>query len=190
MAYVIDSATPALNEILRTLRDRSAVNNVIATAGTQVVQKHFVKMAMSNRNKFGRPATFWKRMRGATRAESSMTEAAIVMPNEVAQRYFGGPIKPTGGRKMLTIPISRISYGKSALEFEDLFVLKIGKDGGDSKTSNKAYLARNTAKGLELLYVLKSSVIQQGNPDVLPRLDEIQEAVTAAISTYIQRRTR
>lgn len=196
MSFVIDNASGDLLALAGQLKNRERLNKVIATAATNLVKDHFAKLAMSNRNKFGVRGTFWKRMRGATREESNVVQAAVAMPHEIAQRRYGGPIRPTGGRKMLTIPIAKEAYGKSAREFDNLVVVRF-------KDENRAYLAQISRPTLlvlrsvgpqkkdriKLMYALKAFVMQSEDPSILPTDEEFHAVIKKTIQTYIQRRT-
>ena len=185
MSLVVDTTTPELRKLVAALKDKSSLNKVMANAGRIVIQDHFATYAQTNRNRFGRPSTFWKRMRQATYAESDSTVAAVVMPREVAQRRFGGTIKPTGGRKNLTIPLDRAAYNKSARTFQDLFVLTLKRGG-----TERRFLAMKLRKNrIKVLYALRESVTQTGSADVLPSDSKIVDAVREAAVEYIARRT-
>lgn len=108
------------------------------------------------------------------------------MPREVAQRRFGGTIKPTGGRKYLTIPLDRAAHNKSARTFQDLFVLTLKRGGVERR-----FLARKLRKNrIKVLYALRESVTQTGTADVLPTDARIIEAVREAAVEYIARRAQ
>jgi len=186
MSLVVDTTTPELRKLVAALKDKSSLNKVMANAGRIVIQDHFATYAQTNRNRFGRPSTFWKRMRQGTYAESDATVAAVVMPREVAQRRFGGTIKPTGGKKYLTIPMDKRAYNRSALTFENLFVLTLKRGGVERR-----YLARKLRKNrIKVLYALRESVTQTGSADVLPTDARIIEAVREAAVEYIARRAQ
>lgn len=185
MSLVIDTATPELRKLVAALKDKAGLNKAMANAGRIVIQDHFAAFAQTNRNRFGRPSTFWKRMRQGTYAESDSTVAAVVMSREVAQRRFGGTIKPTGGKKYLTIPLDRVAYNKSALTFQELFVLTLKRNGTERK-----YLAMKVRKNrVKVLYALRESVTQKGDADVLPSDAKIVDAVRTAAVEYIARRS-
>jgi hypothetical protein len=70
-------------------------------------------------------------------------------------------LAPTGGRKFLTIPVHRQSYGKRAGEFDDLFVRKA--------RNGKLYLVRRTKGGrIVALFLLLRSVKQAMDTSLLP----------------------
>lgn len=190
MSYVIDTATPKLLNLIRGLRDREKLNLIMSRAAANLVKDHFAALAGTNKNKFGVRSTFWKRMRQATRSDANPVEAAVVMPREVAQRRFGGVLRPKGGRKMLAIPISKDAYGKSPLEFDDLHVVRL-------KDKNQAFLVRfrgrdegingpSKSDKMQMLYVLKSSVSQLANPAVLPTDAEFEAVINKAIREYVR----
>lgn len=187
MAFVLDTsygnAIPELQKLRKTIGDRADLHKVMAHAGTQVVQKHFAALAMTNRNKWGRPSTFWKRMRQATMPESSSKQAAVVMERDVALRRFGGTIKPTGGRRYLTIPVSKTAYGRVARSFKSGFVLKL-KTGG-------LFIAQKSGKSgkLELLFALVKQATIRANRAILPADGVITAALKVAIAAWLKLKT-
>ena len=186
----LDLATPELTALIRALKDRSGLHRAMAKGGRELVQGHFAKFAMGNRNRFGRPSTFWKRMRGATRDESSAQSAAVVMEREVALRRFGGTIRPTGTRKMLSIPVDPRAYRKKATSFDGLFVVKFKKGTKQGGGKGSVFLVRKGRKGaLELMYLLTPKATIKPNPDVLPSDAALADAVKEAATEYLKRRT-
>lgn len=178
MAYVIDNASAVLKGLSLTLRDRARLHAAVATGARNLVKDHFAGLASTNRNKFGVRSSFWARMQRATRAESSETQAAVVMQREVAQRFYGGVIKPKG-KKFLAIPVSRHAYGKAPRSF-DLSVVKF---------ANKLLLV-NFKRGPEpeVYFVLKKSVKQTGNKDVLPTDKQITETTQSVVKSILERK--
>ena len=186
----LDLATPELTALIRALKDRSGLHRAMANGGRIAVQDHFAKFAMGNRNRFGRPSTFWRRMRGATQAESSAQSAAVVMEREVALRRFGGTIRPTGPRKALTIPVNPRAYNRKAASFDGLFVVKFKKGTRQGGGKGSVFLARKGRKGaLELMYLLTPKATIKPNADVLPTDAALAAAVKEAATQYLQRRT-
>lgn len=186
MATVIDldTASPQLKALLARAKNPTAVHKVMATAATQAVRDRFAEMAGIQRNPWGKPPQFWKRMSRATRAEANPTTAAVVMPREVAQRYFGGVIRPTGGRKFLTIPAHASAYRRSARSFADL-VLMVFK-GGEGQGGGLA-LAKRGAKEPVVLYWLRRQVKQKGDSRVIPSPKELAAAVIPQVEAYLLR---
>ena len=104
----------------------------------------------------------------------------------------------------LTIPISPVSYGKSAKDFTDLFLLKTVKGAylvrygtttsnsfahSESPAVEKYRKKRGTRRGkatLEFLFKLSSGVNQTGNPAVVPTNDEFAEVALAVLDKSIE----
>lgn len=110
------------------------------------------------------------------------------------QRVFGGVIRPVSA-KMLAIPISPVSYGKVPSDFPDLFLLKTPKGAylvqRGEKVSEKTgrtvrrrglggHAGRRLRANLNFLFVLKASVSQTGNRNVLPSDSEYLETAMYA----------
>ena len=86
---------------------------------------------------------------------------------------FGGDITPRNAR-FLTIPLSDEFRGRSARDFDDLFVKKIG---------GKLFLVRNRkGGGLQFAYVLRSSVHIPPRPYMRPALKQKQDDIVKIIS--------
>lgn len=182
MATVIDTVTPGLQSMVQKLRKRASVNKVMARAGANLVRDHFIENGAKSKNKFGKPPMFWRKMRSAIREESDARNGIIVMERPVAQRYFGGTIRPTGGRKYLTIPLVAAAYRRSARSFKDLRFVKF--------PSGKAFLYRSKGKKgnrvREYLYALKKTVTQKGDKSVLPPIEKIKEAAAQGVKEYLE----
>lgn len=176
MALVYDTATPALRALANRANNKAALHKVAAVAAAEMVRDNFAKMAQVERNKFGAAPRFWARMNRGTRAVSTQVEGAVAMPREVAQRYYGGPIRPTGGRKYLAIPANRTAYRRSPRSFQDLFFAVFG---------GKPVLARASKSHTEVMYWLVRGVTQRGNPRVLPPQDVLGRHVERVVSDYL-----
>lgn len=194
MATVIDTVTPELKERLKKLRNRSSINKVMARKGAELVRAHFIENGARFKNKFGKPPMFWKKMFRAVRSESDAKSGSIVMERAVAQKYFGGVIRPTGGRKFLTIPLTKQAYRTSARSFKNLFVVTFEKGKGLGGKNGRAYLARyyefKKAQGygeeIELMYMLLKRVNQKGDKSVLPPIEKIKEAAAQGVKEYLE----
>lgn len=179
----LDTASPALRALLARASNRPGLNKVISVAGTRAVKDRFAEVATWMRNKFGRPAQFWKRMSRATRPEATAAHAAVVMPREVAQRYFGGTIRPTGGRNFLTIPARAEAYRRSARSFDDLVLIVFRRKGRGPAGA----LIRKGETHDAVMYWLYRKVTQKGDPRVLPTSDELAAAVMPDVESYLLR---
>lgn len=182
MALVLDTARPSLRALAARAADRGAVHRVMGVSGTRIVKDRFALMADVQRNPWGKAPQFWKRMNRATRWESGQDFADVVMPREVAQRFYGGPIKPTGGRKYLTIPAHRSAYRRSARSFQDLKLVLFGRGSGA-----KLALAKKTKTATTVLYWLVKGVTQAGDSRVIPTPAEFAAGIEPDVMAYLRR---
>ncbi len=184
---IIDTASPALAEILRRAEDRYAIHRVMAISATRCVKDRFAEMAQWQRNKFARPAQFWKRMYRATHWEADATRGAVVMPREVAQRFHGGEIRPTGGKQFLTIPASAKAYRRAARSFTDLIlvIFKSPRGKAAGMLIQRAKVRKKTT--VEVMYWLVRGVNQQGDPRVMPTNDQLSAAIVPVVEDYVLR---
>ena len=112
------------------LKQPQTLHQYIADACTALTRRLFAANGnRPNRNNW-RSTGFWQRMAGGTLAVATNEAATVRMPREVAQRYFGGTLYPTGGRKFLAIPARQEAAGKSPLDFPGLKFIPTGPDNG------------------------------------------------------------
>lgn len=139
-------------------------------------------------NKRGWPSTgFWEAAARATRFETHGSFIKIVVDKiGVRQRYYGGVITPVN-KDALTIPISPLSYGKTAKNFPGSFLLKTKKgayivmntEAGKNQRQKRRGV-RNLRTTLVFLFKLVLSVKQAPNPNVLPTMAEYKATIFAA----------
>jgi hypothetical protein len=161
-----DDASPALQRIADSAAGRKAIHQYMADAARVLIQGHFRTLAAERHNRFGLPSRFWARMYRGTRSAASADRGEVRMPREVALRYFGGTLRPTGGRKALTIPMVAQAYRKRAREIRDLFLIR--SKTGDGRTYG--VLARQE-KGKDAptpYYLLVRSATVKPDKSVLP----------------------
>lgn len=111
-------------------------------------------------------------------SQSDASEARLLVPRASRLRAAFGSyvLKPTNS-KYLTIPVSRLSYGRRAGEFDDLTFLRVGP----RKT---AILARKDADGnLETMYLLTTSVNVKEDASLLP-FPEIADGAAISVEEY------
>lgn len=188
-----DDATPALQTLAVNATPERAAQAMTAPE-YDLFERHFYGLGT---NKHGWPSTgFWE---DASEKTFSVADGGTCFVGTTKlgarQRYYGGPIEPTAGRKALTIPISPVSYGHTAGDFPGLFLLV---------TRNGAYLVQandlvsspkfrpkggNTASrlkaSLNFLFKLVPSVEQQGDENVLPTDEEIFEAAKLGLAPLL-----
>lgn len=197
MSIAVDTTTDALKKLSRALKDKEALNKAIANENLILFRDHFRSISAKEKNKFGAPSTFWRRMIEQTKAFFDNRIAGLEMNRAIAQRYFGGVIKPTGGKRFLTIPVSKEAYGKSARSFHGLFVFRygdIGKNGSAflAKSSRKVVISTHSGpqkkERLTLMYQLLARVVQKKNESILPTKSEIAATSRFAVSNYLKKR--
>lgn len=173
----------------------------IARALAELLAEHWrMHLGQLPRNQHGYPSTgFWRAAEKATRGRA-VGDGVLLTCDKlgVRQRLYGGTIN---GNKYLTIPLCAEAYGKLASEFGKL-VLVVIADGrkflaqwlGDGKQPNiiimrgkgsgKAGATARVAKHMDLkfLYVLKESVFQPANPNVIPA--DLQEFALKQVEDY------
>jgi hypothetical protein len=197
MALIIDNSVEALTKLSKALKDQEAINKFMSNAVADEVVDLFISISNTQKeNKFGKGHTFWKRMIKSVRAVFSETSSIVEMNRAIALKYFGGPVRPTGGRKALTIPVSKEAYNKSARSFPNLFVFRYAGDGDNGK----AYLAMQKGKDegigpgkknkLVLMYLLLPFTKHNPDRSVLPTRQRIERVRTNAINEYLKRKTQ
>jgi hypothetical protein len=180
---VLDEATPKLKALTNALRNKDGINRVMANGVANLIKKHFAATAFVNRNRFGRPNTFWKRMRDSVVPDSSVSKSEVVMDKAVALRLFGGIVKAKF-KKFLTIPLTKDSYGKSARQFNNLFV----RDFGDGELYLSRFSGNGKTRRIENLYKLVKRTNHKSDPKVLPTEKDIKAAAYDAMHMYLKRK--
>ena len=160
-----------------------------AEAGADVVRAHFLRLGDS-RHRPGQRINFWLAAADSVTRETDGADALIRVPQAgVAQRYYGGEIRPSGRTSPVTgRPVRRLALGipgtpgegHTPADFPDLFlILKKGSRKGGDKGG--AFLARKTPDGVQRLFTLLARVKQRPDPTVLPTDAELSEAAAEAI---------
>jgi len=200
MALVIENSIEPLKKLSKALQNQEAINKVMADAVSEEVKDLFSAISNTQKeNKFGKGHTFWKRMIKSVRPIFSATSSIVEMNRAIALRYFGGIVRPTGGKKFLTIPVSKEAYGKSARSFHSLFVFRyadMGKNGQAylAKSNREVVLMTNSGpqkkEKLTLMYILLRFTKHKPDRSVLPTRQRIDRVRTNAISAYLKRKTQ
>ena len=175
------------------LRSRKSLNDALGRSLARMLQEHF-RVRNTEPNKMQAPKTnFWNQVRDATVMTEATDSGATVRIAE--QRFgihlFGGTVKPTGGRKFLTIPIIKEARARSVAEYENqtrrkLFRLPFGRVLFErDEQGNRSFTGRErvTVRGnrgqynsitirersrVRPVYALKQSVTIQKDPRALP----------------------
>jgi hypothetical protein len=201
------NVTPKLLSMAKLLRNQKAQNKVMAYAGKTMIQKHAVGLANWNRNRFGAPSKFWKRMRGSVQSSYDPLAATVTLPAEWGHRYHGGTVRPglgissaTGEKtKAIAIPLTKQAYGKRPGFFKDLFFVP-AKQLGFAKRTFRSLIGKGNAIGtlcrlkgkgkrkkVEALYALRDAVKHAANSKVLPPLTLVQDAIVRALEAMHRR---
>lgn len=189
MSYqvVIDTARPSLRKLLRRVEPK-ALNKIIARSALRLTRDRFAQVATYMRNPWGKPAQFWKRMYRGSRAESSSYSAAVLVPREVALHYYGGTVRPTGGRKALTIPANASAYRRSAKSFRDLVVVVLKGRAALARVQERKGRNKGSDK-LTVYYWLVGAVRMKPNLSVLPTERQYQAGISRDVMDYFSRGT-
>ena len=94
----------------------------------------------------------------------------------VSRAYHDIDIRPKI-RQALTIPMHREAFGRSAADFNDLFVVK-KKDG-------KAFLASNDGGNLTMMFFLAKSVHQRRDNRIMPSDSEMATVAMSRLSRLL-----
>ena len=110
--------------------------------------------------------------------ESRLNEGVVdVDVPGVSRAYHDIDIIPRN-RQYLTIPMHREAFGRSAPDFNDLFVVK-KKDGSE-------FLAKNDGGNLSMMFFLTKHVHQRMNPRIMPTDNELASVAMSRLSRLVQ----
>lgn len=178
--------------VQRTLSATAAVtpadcSRVAAEAGADTVRANFAQLA-SRRHRPRQRINYYLQAADSVIREVHGSQALIRIPHTgIAQRYYGGIIRPTGRPSKVTgKPVQKLAIGLSGspaaghtpADFTDLFLV-VRKPQAGSKGG--AYLARRKNSGIEFLFVLLSQVSQSADSTVLPPETRLASAAAEAI---------
>lgn len=179
--------------------DPAALNRAAAEGVKVPIQENFRRLAGSNKNRFGAPSSFWGRMNAGTVSGANATQGWVRMPREVAARYFGTTIRPTGGRKYLSVPARTEAYGKSPREFKDLHPIPFASGSMALVQNTQTQLVRfksgkrkgqlrpdrSTTVGGGVFFWLVPAVTIRPNPGVLPSETELRAGGRRGLTNYL-----
>ena len=179
------------------------VKKIAGRGVRSLLMDHLKDVDSSHVNKLGGRRTHY--FEGAAKSVSfDTTEEGVnvsVKQTGIALHYYGGIVKPTGGRRFLTIPVDPEAYGKRAGEFNNLEIAwgldKTGKRrpiGLVSRTETVTKERKNKKTGKtktvtkyipgKWLFALVYSATIPEDKSILPDNDAIQEAALTAIAEY------
>lgn len=190
---VTNTLTPYLTELRKLVSDR-AIDNALGQGAARVVRHHLVAKNATPNKLGGRRTNFYNRAAQSVNVQVPAPGTSVVSINKVGlrQRLEGGWIRPTGGRKFLTIPAIAEAHGRRASEFSNLrFGYTQGRNGGlvpalVEASSTQLKFGRQRKDGTRAVSVTGSSggrayfflarqVFQQADPSVLPTQQQIAE---------------
>ena len=178
-----DGATPAI-EAIRGELSRDDVRKAMGFSVAEALKAHFFKLDDERANKMGGKRTnFYGQAARGVQQPQMESDGFSVSINQVgiAQRYFGGTIVPTEGKKYLTIPANAEAYGRRAGEFADLKVMF-----GKGRRPVGLYQGANQKTAVVMFWLVKS-VTQAADSSVIPDGDTLLGPAIAAGSAYLER---
>ena len=171
----------------------------------RLLMDHLGGLDASRPNKLGGKRTHFYADAARNTSYEVAPDGALVHIHKqgIALHYYGGVIKPTGGRKFLTIPVDPAAYGRRAGEFNNLEIAWGRTKGGKlrpiglvSKSDYVYKTAKNRKTGVKevvstsysagkWMFALVYSATIQADKSVLPENDSIQLAVLTSMTDYI-----
>lgn len=147
-----------------------------------VVKAHLVRKDGRSSPEAGMRRTgYWGDAAASVSAEVDGNVAVVSIPKEgVALHYYGGTVRPTGGKKALAIPKSPRTQGKRAEEFDPKHEIMYLVWPKKSKTGT----LRDRETG-EILYLLTGSAKIKADDDVLPKDEEMYAGAQAAMEAIV-----
>jgi len=187
-----DKVTPALDEIISALKGagKRELNQamgknvqVLVTDYLRTLDRHNTAQSLG-----GTPTGHWEDASRKVSAGGSLTSdengATLDISHPGIGRAFGDvtitPGTRTSGAQYLPIALIGEAYGMRPREFDrDKALFFIRTKAG------KAFLARNTDSGLELVYSLISGAVQKQDRTLLPSEEALTDAALAGANTFI-----
>lgn len=178
-----------------TPRGRQTVFAVATRRTYNLIQSHFLAYANAHHDTADRlGAKHTKHMERAARdmsheSHSDGGEIHLTMAG-IGRAFHDVEIHPVEATR-LTIPISRESYGKRAREVEQrygrLFMFR-SKAGNDILAANVTRgRGRRRTRTLLPLYLLRDSVFQRQDPDMLPTEQEVRRVANEGIEEGLRK---
>lgn len=179
----------------------SGTRHAVGGSIRRLLMDHLGGLDKTRPNKIGgKRSHFYKAAARNTSYEITSDGALVHIHQEgIALHYYGGIVKPTGGRKFLTIPVDPSAYGKRAGEFDNLEIAwgktKSGKPRPiglvrlSDDTPKKGKKGKNTVPPApptrKWMFNLVLSAAIPEDKSIIPADDTIQAAALSAVSSYI-----
>lgn len=194
---ITDKATPVVLAIARATRPE-AIKPVVGRSVTARFRRHLFAVDNAKPNALGGTRTHFYANAARSAHFDVLPDGVMISINALGlrQRVVGGTIKPKT-KKFLRIPARAEAHGKRASEFNDLVVV-FGAGGqpvalaraGQTKLTRSSKktggrITGGTAAGGEILFWLKKSVTQRGDPSVVPQAFEIGAAAHDGINRHV-----
>lgn len=159
----------AVKEILRSITNKLSTNEakkVMAVSAADTIKKHF--QAIYPGSKHYSPDKV---------SVNGQNEVVIAVPG-ITRALHDLHIRPKNG-KYLTIPMHREAYGISPRDMSDLFYTK------NKKGTEMLAKVEGGSLSLVVMYILKESVFQKRNPNLLPTQQTIFQNIIKKLKTYM-----
>lgn len=195
---ITDYNPPDLKRFETALRGDGALK-AAGLAIADLAKVHLLKLNRARPNKLGGQRTnFWAQAANSIQPPS-ITEGGTVLvkiPHPgLAQRYYGGEIKPANASR-LTIPAQSKYYARRAREFPNLRYARFARSGAEAlieaapaaQNPHKARFQKaSSVKPMNdrIAFWLRKQVSQQPDPSVLPPRAEVEAAARSAIQNHI-----
>lgn len=174
LAQMIEQAKP----------ERAA--RVIAPAANNLFRTHLFRLNDERPNRLGGKRTNW--FGQVAKSTSATAEGATVKVNlahvGIRQRVEGGTIRPTNGRKFLTIPARSEAYGTRAKEHAFLVPIFFKSGGGALVEADRSDRGTRQETGGGVWFWLVKQVVQKPDPTVLPNRDAVVGASIKALDAW------
>ena len=201
LSITIDKALSERLGKIGTPETMRAMNEAVGNAVLERVKDHLAQMSVSRHkvaDRLGATHTgFYENAPGRTVLRDANETGSTVVVQEtpgLSRAYHDIDIAPTGGKKWLTIPLSRVSYGKRVadLRTEGHDVFRPGKarilaeKTGQTETYVDKDGKRKKRKRLRPLYALVKSVRIPRDEGLLPTDKQMLGWMTDQVSDFIE----
>jgi len=200
-----------LVQVEGSLRNRRGLHAVLANRLADEMKDHFSAKNRQPNKLGGKKTNFWQDVADSTAVGEVTDTGASVTVAEVRFRIqlFGGTIRPTGGRKALTIPLIPEAHGLRAGNYEQetgrkLFTIRgkkalferTGAPTGEALTG-RVRRRNGTSKSVGLIsrtgvrpvFALVKSATIRKDPDALPDTTLLVTALQQEADDFIQLNT-